>query len=226
MGKLVCPLCQQRRARRACPALARRICSVCCGTQRMTEINCPTDCTYLHSASMHPPAVVQRQQDRDVRFLRPLLQELTERQYQILFMVQAFLRTDRPNAPALIDNDVQQAAAALAETYETASRGIVYEHAATSTSGQRLAADIRDFLDAKQAEAIPIPDRDLAVVFRRLEAAARDAERAVTDRKATSDHSTAYLALLQRILKDPGTASGGDKTSDQRTKSGLIVPGR
>ena len=193
----------------------------------MTEIDCPTDCTYLHSASAHPPAVVQRQQDRDVRFLRPLLQELTERQYQILFMVQAFLRTELPDTPALTDSDVQQAASALAATYETASRGIVYEHSATSASGQRLAADIRGFLDAKQAEAIPIPDRDLAVVFRRLEAAARDAERAVTDSDVTSDHSTAYLALLRRVLKDPGKAtSGGGKTSDQRTKSGLIVPGR
>lgn len=227
MAKLACPLCQRRRARRSCPALGQQICAVCCGTKRNTEIDCPTDCTYLQSASAHPPAVVQRQQEQDLRFLLPILQGLTERQHQILFMVQAFLRSDRLDAPALTDNDVQQAASALAQTYETASRGIVYEHVATSASGQRLAADIRAVLDAKQAEGMPMPDRDLAVAFRRLEAAARDAGRAVRDKDNADHSSTAYLALLHRVLKDPGAAaSDGEQVGDQRTESGLIVPGR
>ena len=193
----------------------------------MTEIDCPTDCTYLQSASAHPPAVVQRQQERDLRFLLPIFQGLTERQHQILSLVQAFLRTERPDTPSLTDNDVQQAASALAETYETASRGIVYEHAATSVSGQRLAADIRGVLEAKQADGMLMPDGDLAVAFRQIETAARDAHQGVTDNEAATDQSTAYLGLLRRLFKDPGAAtSDGGQRSAQRTESGLIVPGR
>ena len=44
---MVCPLCGERKAKRACPALNRHICAVCCGTKRLVEINCPADCVYL-----------------------------------------------------------------------------------------------------------------------------------------------------------------------------------
>ncbi len=53
---MTCPLCSQRKARRACPALGHQICAVCCGTKRLTQIPCPSDCVYLASAREHPPA--------------------------------------------------------------------------------------------------------------------------------------------------------------------------
>ena len=97
--KQACPLCRRRRARRACPALGQQICPVCCGTKRLVEINCPADCSYLRSAHAYPPAVVQRQQEQDVRFLLPLVHDLSEPQHRIMFQLQAFLRADRPDAP-------------------------------------------------------------------------------------------------------------------------------
>lgn len=226
MNKSLCPLCSRRRARRSCPALGKQICAVCCGTKRMTEIKCPSECTYLQSASEHPPAVVQRQQERDLQFLFSLLKGLTERQHKILFLLQSFLRSDQLDSSTLSDADVCQAANALAQTYETASRGIVYEHVATGTSAKRLAADIRSMISTKQAEGFQLPDHDVAVAFRRLEAAARDARNAVG---AEHENSRAYLQLLKRVLKDPGTFSitPGDKGNNEtRTESGLILPGR
>ena len=47
---MLCPLCGKRNARRACPALGHLICAVCCGTKRLTEIACPSDCGYLATA--------------------------------------------------------------------------------------------------------------------------------------------------------------------------------
>jgi len=47
---VVCPLCGTRRARRRCPALDKQICAVCCGTKRLVQISCPSDCTWLLSA--------------------------------------------------------------------------------------------------------------------------------------------------------------------------------
>ena len=72
-----CPLCGVRKARRECPALGRMICAVCCGTKRLVEIPCPDSCPYLASAREHPAAVVQRRQERDLRFFLPLVPQLT-----------------------------------------------------------------------------------------------------------------------------------------------------
>ena len=226
MAKQRCPLCGKRRARRACPALGQQICAVCCGTKRETEISCPPDCTYLHSASTHPPAVVQRRQERDIRFLLPLLQGLTDRQQQILLLLQAFLRSDRPDAPAVADADVEQAAEALAQTYETASRGIVYEHQAAALSAQRLATDLKAVIDATQAEGAHMPDSDLGIALRRIETGAREARRALDD----DGSETAYLSMLKRVFPNDrrlaGSAAGGDDAAGTDPRSSLIVPGR
>jgi hypothetical protein len=50
---MLCPVCHQRKAKRACPALGKQICAVCCGTKRLTEIACPPDCGYLSTARTH-----------------------------------------------------------------------------------------------------------------------------------------------------------------------------
>jgi hypothetical protein len=65
------------------------ICTVCCATKRQVEINCPSDCGYLTSARSHPPAVVQRRQERDVSFILPIVSELTDTQYRLLLLFQS-----------------------------------------------------------------------------------------------------------------------------------------
>ena len=144
-----CSLCRRRRGRRACPALGESICASCCGTKRLVEISCPADCPYLRSSQSHPPAAVQRQRERDLRFLIPLLEGMTERQHELTLLLQGLLRNDRPDAPAMLDDDVANAARALAETYETASRGIIYEHSAGTPSAERLSAEFRTLIESR-----------------------------------------------------------------------------
>ncbi len=228
MSKSTCPLCNRRKARRSCPALGKHICAICCGTKRQIEITCPADCSYLQSSATHPPAVIQRQQERDLRFLLPTLQGLTERQHQILFMVQSFLRIDRDDVPSLTDTDVQHAAAALAQTYETASRGIVYEHSSPSVTGQRLAKEITDFIEAKRSEGTRLSDTDLAVAMRRLEMAAQTAKASLGNHDEPNNVTdTSYLSLLRRVLKNPSSGSSSEKIETKKApEPGLIVPGR
>lgn len=195
MAKPICPACGTRRARRACPALGQQICPVCCGTKRLVEIACPSDCSYLRSAHEHPPAVVQRQHERDFGFLAPLFAPLTERQQQIALLLQTALRGEGLEAPARSDAEVEQAAKATAETFETASRGIVYEHRAASLVAQQLAGRMRALVDEQRKEGARLPDGDVAAAARCIEAAAREAGGALGGGDA------AYLALVDRLLK-------------------------
>jgi len=48
-----CISCGKRKGKRICPALSGLICSECCGTRRIKEINCPPECTYLKDAQIH-----------------------------------------------------------------------------------------------------------------------------------------------------------------------------
>ena len=53
---------------------------MCCGTKRLAEIRCPSDCTYLVSAREHPAAVVRRQQETGVDVVND--GEYTKRSWQ------------------------------------------------------------------------------------------------------------------------------------------------
>ena len=154
----MCPLCGQRKARRDCPALGYQICAVCCGTKRLTEIHCPSDCPYLASAREHPPAVAVRQQQRDVESLVEVVRDFNERQSQLFLMIATFLiRYEPPELQALLDDDVAEAADALAATFETASRGVIYEHRPASLPAERLAAALK--ADAGQAQRLGVRAR-------------------------------------------------------------------
>jgi len=44
-----CPECEKKKGKRYCPARDTQICSTCCATKRLGEIQCPQDCEYLQS---------------------------------------------------------------------------------------------------------------------------------------------------------------------------------
>jgi len=51
MGHNTCVYCHARKGKRPCPALGGLICSICCGENRLTKINCPADCPYLEAGT-------------------------------------------------------------------------------------------------------------------------------------------------------------------------------
>ena len=192
------------------------ICPVCCGTKRLTEIACPADCVYLASAREHPAAVVKRQQERDVAVLLPTIRSLTERQYQLFFLFQNVIARHKPDGFArLVDADVADAAAAMAATLETAARGVIYEHSATSVVAQRLANEVKAMLAEMRRQGATVYDREAAIVLRAIEEGARTA-----GKDGGSD--TAYLALVARLLQ-VGAAQETDQSAVKPTSS-LILP--
>jgi len=172
-----CPLCGTRRAKRRCPALGRSICPVCCGTKRLTEISCPADCVYLAGAREHPPAAIVRQQRHDVGFVMQFVRDFSDRQSQLFVLIATFLVRTAADAAALhpiIDADVADAMQSLASTYETAARGVIYEHRPASLPAQRLVAGLTPLLAETGQSGGTAFERDAAVVMRRLEQAVSD----------------------------------------------------
>jgi hypothetical protein len=50
---LSCSLCHIRKEKRFCLALHDRICPQCCGAERESTLDCPSECTYLQQARQH-----------------------------------------------------------------------------------------------------------------------------------------------------------------------------
>ena len=220
MAASTCPLCGRRRGKRSCPALGARIGAACCGAKRLTEINCPPDCGYLVSAQTHPPAVVQRQQERDTRFLLPILTGLGRRQYQLFFLVQGTLHQLAQTGELAIDDAVMRdAAQALAATYETASKGIIYEHRATSPVAERLSRELKPLLEGAEGRGPVAREQDLIEVLRRIEQAAARAG------KTLEGGPRAYVELVGRLMQ-PAPGGDTDRPADGPAEPVVIIPSR
>jgi hypothetical protein len=192
------------------------ICPVCCGTKRLTEIQCPNDCIYLTSAREHPAAVVKRQQEHDVAILLPTLQGLTERQHQLFFLFHSVIARHTPEGFArLVDDDVAEASAAVAATLETAARGVIYEHATQSLPAQRLASEMKAMLAEMQKQGARIYEREAAIVLRAIEKGARETRK-------VEPGDVSYLTLMARLLQRNRTT--GTQTSATESSRSLIIP--
>src|SRR5439155_18307098 len=212
----VCPLCGQRKARRACPALGKQICAVCCGTKRLVQIHCPPDCVYLASARDHPPAALVRQQQRDLALLVHFMRDLSERQSQLFFLVNTFLvQYQPPELQPLIDDDVAEAAGAMAATLETSARGVIYEHRPASLPAERLMSALKPVLAQAGGRGGTAFERDAAVVMRRIEEAARGM------RSEEPSDRRAFLDLLARVLRQAQPTDAPTETPDAPR---LILP--
>lgn len=190
---MTCPLCGQRRARRSCPALGHAICAVCCATKRQAEIRCPAGCVHLATSRAHPSATARRRHETDLRQLMGSVGRLSEGQLQLFFLVQSyFLRPAPEGQPQTVDAEVADAASALAGTFETASRGLIFEHPAATPAGRRMVAELLPVLQDLGKGGGTRFDREVAEVLRAIERGARPDEPAGGARD--------YLELVARVL--------------------------
>jgi len=210
---VICPLCGERRARRTCPALGKQICAVCCGTKRLTQIQCPADCAYLATARTHPPAATVRRHQQDVARVLQFIRDLGQQQSELFLRIASFVVHYRPGElQSVIDDDVAEAAGALAATYETSARGVIYEHRPASLPAERLAAALKPVLAEAGAQGGSAWERSAAVVLRRLEEAARS----MRDEAALNGRP--FLDLMARIVvQEPGAPDAAEPPR-------LIVP--
>jgi hypothetical protein len=124
---LTCPICNERKARRSCPARAETICTVCCGTEREVTIDCPHDCVYL----MESRKIELERMQIDWSKV-PFAESKFDRQFAITnghllnFIDHAVCKFGVEN-PATVDTDIVAVLQTLAESYRTQASGIFYE---------------------------------------------------------------------------------------------------
>jgi hypothetical protein len=204
--------------------VGQQICAVCCGTKRLVELRCPDTCGYLVAAREHPPAAVQRQQQQDVTWLVTTMQALSDPQRELVLVLLGVVRSQSADPlQSLRDEDVAEAAATLAATFETASRGVIYEHQAQSLPAQRLVRDLRAVLDEIAAKVGGrAVERDASYALRVVERGARETDRLL------GGGATAYLDLVGRVLRAPvqahADAAAPAIVEPSAGQSGLILP--
>jgi hypothetical protein len=182
------------------------------------EIACPDDCPHLASAREHPAAVVKRQQQEDVAVLLPGIRHLTERQYQLFFLFHTAIARHKPEGfSRLIDDDVAEAAGAVAATLETSARGVIYEHKAQSLNAQRLASELMALLTEIKSQGASVHDGEAAIVLRAIEDGAKETRRV----PGVVEGDTAYLALMSRLLHVRKATAASEPSAPQ---SSLILP--
>ncbi len=160
-----------------------------------------------------------------MRFLWPTVQGLSENQTQLFIGLQAVIRRFADSAvPPLADVDIAEACRALASTFETADRGIIYEHQPTALQAQGLAAQLKTTLDGVAKNPNSSMQRQIAAVLRRIEEGARTAD------ESLDDGSRSYLELLERLPQapPPGESSpdapADDLSEASPSPSRLIIP--
>ena len=143
---------------------------------------------------------------------------LTQGQYQLFLLLQIAAAGHSARAgTGLRDGDIAEAAAALAATYETATKGIIYEHHASGLPAQRLVADLRSAIEAIGKEGRAPRDGDLAAALRRTERAAREAERGLAGEMT-------YRELLADLFPNAGEQTVTGPAADTPGTPRLIVP--
>jgi hypothetical protein len=172
----VCPLCRTRKGKRACPAKAAQICSVCCGAKRRVEIDCPEDCTWLGA---HAGAWEGRENERlrDAQRLGPYIETLSAAQAQLLLVALAAVPAIRARQRGLDDHLFHEALIALRRTVETRERGVLYEHTPDDLRALPVVAELAGLFEARGSDGAvhAPPDAELLAALKALDAAVQAA---------------------------------------------------
>jgi hypothetical protein len=151
-----------------------------------------------------------------------VIRDLSDQQSRLFFTLNTFLAAHQGDGlQSLVDDDVGEAMDALAATYETAARGVIYEHQPASRPAERLVRDVRPLL-AEARHGLPSSfEAGAAVVLRRIAESVREL------RQVESHNRCAYLDLARTVVRltDEATRAGDfDSETDRPDAPRLIVP--
>jgi hypothetical protein len=148
-GRLMkCILCEQKKAKRFCPAKNVLICAHCCGGQRVLQIPCPENCDYLRAGR-------EREAEEYTKLVRSLDPKVQVRNRRVLIdypnvvaRLEYTLSRERFSSRDLRDRDVSQAVDILLETYRTENKGVWYERKSEDLRVDALRRELREVIES------------------------------------------------------------------------------
>ena len=150
-----CPLCTARAAKRYCPATRTSICSVCCGTKREVEIDCPSDCVFLKSGRSYE-AEKRTFSPESVSSITRFDEAFFYQYGSVILSIYKEVVEERASQPAMRDLDVLEVYKALGTTMKTLSSGLFYESLPQGGPHQTvLFRLLRDFMDTQMNPQTP-----------------------------------------------------------------------
>lgn len=144
------------------------------------------------------------------------MRDFNQRQSELFFLVCTLVSRYKPTEwESPNDQDVIDGISSLASTFETAAKGIIYEHRPASATAERLAGALKPaILEAGRGGGTAF-ERDATVVLRRIADVA-------TELRTTTGTPTAFLELLHRTIQKEDDAAQPGEQSQEPTR--LIVP--
>lgn len=124
---VLCKICRRRKAKRACPAVAGDICTICCGTEREVTLSCPLECEYLQEGHRREKAIAIAERDISNRDVDVTEEFVAGHEELVLFCVYSLLQAALRTSGA-VDTDVLEALDGLIRTHRTLESGLVYEN--------------------------------------------------------------------------------------------------
>ena len=213
-----CWYCNKVKGKRSCPAhRGDSICSRCCGTKRRTEIRCPDDCPYLHGE--HDPRwEPSGRRTEDLRFLSRFAQLSREQVPFLIFFHSLLIRASRDLPGGLSDRELAMVAGTLGRTYQTLSKGIVYQHQSEDLKLQGVIARLGEVL-AHRHEIPDVPSASDADVL----AVLMNTQSAIETQKGGDDAQKSYIDIAERVFRASIAELPEPQTSGDAREGRLIV---
>lgn len=147
-----CPLCNQRKPKRFCPAEGEKICAVCCGINREVTIECPSDCAHLIAARRfehdhRPPLPADQVPFPKIHIPSGMIDKHQE---PLIMLAQALVDGAFENHAT--DDDVLTALTSMVETYRTLESGILYERAPDGVAARHVYSHLTKSIEEYKAE--------------------------------------------------------------------------
>ena len=200
-----CILCEQRKAKRSCPAKNTIICAQCCGEKRVLEIDCPESCGYLKAGR-------EREAEDYQKHIQNMGHTDQERHRKVVFNhrnviahLEYAISRQRILSRDLSDKDVVQAVESLLETYRTEDTGLLYERTEENLRIESLRRELREIVESyrnpegEEGEGIVNPSNtrlQLGAAISCLEFIRSLASSYLKDR----DSGSGYVDFLARIV--------------------------
>jgi hypothetical protein len=157
---MICPRCNKRPAKRACPALATKICAVCCAQDRMIELACPESCRYLRDGRDQVAERERQIRSKAMEAAGKMGTSIDEQMMGLIYTIeQAVINLQRGTTGGAIgdmeDTEVLAALEITIKNVETEDAGLIYEHHASSPRVQEISRAIRKAFDDLSEKIIP-----------------------------------------------------------------------